>query len=169
MKDKTTAFIWETNSQVRLCKEEAELKKEKQNTHHLQPRTMNPQMRLLFAKLSPGWVGRKGKKNVDNTAFMILESATSGHITLSTKYHTGSLSNFWAFFIILTEFKSWAFKSSSVSKCKHHSVLSTFFLFSLLTQVLQHSTNAALPLQFKRSFNKPTIKKNLLLEAILKY
>lgn len=119
-----------------------ELKKDKQNTHHLQPRTMNPQMCLLFTKLSPGWVERKGKKNVNNIAFMILESATFGHIPLSTKYHIGSSSNFWAFFILLTEFKSWAFTSFSVSKCKHHSVLSTFFSHSCpkcySTALMQH-------------------------------
>lgn len=69
---------------------------------------MNPQMSLLFVKLSPGWVGRKGKKNEDSVVFVVLESATLGHIPLSTKYHTGSSSNFWAFLIVLTEFKSWA-------------------------------------------------------------
>lgn len=69
---------------------------------------MNPQTGLLFDKLSPGWVGRKGKRNVDNVAFMILESATLGHIPLSTKYHTGSSSNFWVFFIVVTEFENWA-------------------------------------------------------------
>lgn len=116
-----------------------ELKKEKQNTHHLQPRTMNPQMSLLFVKLSPGWVERKGKRNVDNVAFMILESATLGHIPLSTKYHTGSSSNFWAFFIVLPEFKSWAifqYLKVQTPQCPE------CILFSLLPQVPQHSTNA---------------------------
>lgn len=122
------------------------MKKEKQNTHHLQPRTMNPQMSLLFVKLSPGWVGRKGKKNVDNV-FMILESATLGHIPLSTKYHTGSSSNFWAFFIVLTEFKSWL--SFSILKCKHHSVLSTFFSHSCPKCHSTALTHRALPLHSK--------------------
>lgn len=38
-----------------------ELKKEKQNTHHLQPRTMNPQM-FVFACFSPNYLQSGGEE-----------------------------------------------------------------------------------------------------------